>query len=123
MNKEIKKHKDIIFIDFPTEAELHQLYHRSSLFLFASFYEGFGIPLLEALTHKKPCIVSDIPTFREIGKDKIIYLKTKSPSEWADKIIDFENKRLDCKIDLRGFSWNQSARQMQKIFDKVVNSV
>ncbi|MCB1176795.1 MAG: glycosyltransferase family 4 protein, partial [Leptospiraceae bacterium] len=53
LNKDIEKYNDIIILDNITDSDLHHAYKKSSLFLFGSVYEGFGIPLLEALYHKK----------------------------------------------------------------------
>ena len=92
LKKEIEEHNDIILLDNVNDIDLHNLYKNCEIFLFASVYEGFGIPLLEsACSCKKMCIVSDIPTFREIGKDKIFLFKTENPEDWAKEIIILEN--------------------------------
>ncbi|MEK7732697.1 MAG: glycosyltransferase, partial [Planctomycetota bacterium] len=45
----------------------------ADLFIFPSFYEGFGIPILEAWKRGVPVVASDIPVFHEIGKDACVY--------------------------------------------------
>ncbi|MBE8388559.1 glycosyltransferase, partial [Leptospira interrogans serovar Pomona] len=50
----------IIWIESPTDVELAHMYEKCALFLFSSLYEGFGIPLLEALSLQKPAIVTDL---------------------------------------------------------------
>jgi len=55
-----------------------------------SLQEGFGIPLLEAGMLKLPIVCSDIPPFREIGKENVQYFSLKdSPEQIADKILNF----------------------------------
>src|SRR5690606_8410612 len=52
---------------------------RSELFIMPSLFEGFGISLIEAMAAGLPCIVSDIPPFREIGDDSLIYFSPLDP--------------------------------------------
>ncbi len=120
LKKEIEEHNDIILLDNVNDIDLHNLYKNCGIFLFASVYEGFGIPLLEALAHKRKCIVSDIPTFREIGSEKISYLKTEDPILWAKEIIHLENSTSVPEIDLDFFSWENSARITKDVFDKLL---
>ena len=121
LQEDIKKNQDIILFESPTEAELHQLYHKCSLFLFASIYEGFGIPLLEALAHKKPCLVSNISTFHEIGEDKISYLDINLDSihKWVDSIIKLEEQK-SVEINLSQFDWKKTAEHTYNIFQSVL---
>ncbi len=121
LKKEINEHNDIILLDNINDIDLHNLYKNCGIFLFASVYEGFGIPLLEALAHKRKCIVSDIPTFREIGKEKISYLKTENPILWAEEIIKLVNLNNIPEIDLDYFSWENSSRITKEAFDKLLN--
>ena len=81
------------------------------------------IPLLEALAHKRKCIVSDIPTFREIGKDKISYLKTENPKLWAEEINKLEKSNIIPKINLDFFSWENSARITKNVFDSLLQKI
>jgi glycosyltransferase involved in cell wall biosynthesis len=81
-----QKNEDIYILENLSDSELHHLYRKASLFWMASIYEGFGIPFLEALFHTLPCIVSDIPVFREIGGNQALYLPTKTQKDvetWA----------------------------------------
>lgn len=55
------------------DLEVRCAYKLCSLFVFPSSYEGFGIPILEAMAAGRPMVLSDIPVFREITQDKGIY--------------------------------------------------
>jgi glycosyltransferase involved in cell wall biosynthesis len=123
LKNEMAEYNDIILLDNVDDIDLHNLYKGCEIFLFASVYEGFGIPLLEALAHKRKCIVSDIPTFREIGKDKIPYLKTENPKLWAEEINKLEKSNIIPKINLDFFSWENSARITKNVFDSLLQKI
>ncbi|WP_338092396.1 glycosyltransferase family 1 protein [Leptospira noguchii] len=93
----------IIWIESPTNVELAHMYKKCSLFLFSSLYEGFGIPLLEALSLEKPAIVTDLSVFREIGGNKIRYLELEE-NLWTSALLDFSKKPYSGKkVDIRKF--------------------
>ena len=56
-----------IFFESPTGEELHCLYTHAHAVVMPSIYEGFGLPVLEALSHGQPLICSDLPVFHEIA--------------------------------------------------------
>jgi glycosyltransferase involved in cell wall biosynthesis len=121
LKKDSEEYKDIILIENADDVGLQNLYKNCEIFLFASIYEGFGIPLLEALVYKKKCIVSDIPTFREIGGNEIKYLSLESPMVWAEKILELQNMDIQPEIRLEKFSWKESAKITKQAFDLVLN--
>ncbi|EMP08041.1 glycosyltransferase, group 1 domain protein [Leptospira interrogans serovar Pyrogenes str. 200701872] len=97
------KSAGIVWIESPTNVELAHMYRKCSLFLFSSLYEGFGIPLLEALSLQKSAIVTDLSVFREIGGDKIRYLKLEE-NLWTSALLDFSKKPYPGKkVDIRKF--------------------
>lgn len=72
---------------------VRDFYLIADLLFIPSLHEGFGIPLLEAGMLKVPIICSDIPSFKEIGKENVQYFSlTDSPDEIADKILAFISK-------------------------------
>jgi len=116
---------DLHILDSVGDSDLQHLYKNAGLFLFASQYEGFGIPMLEALYHKKYCMVSDIPTFREIGGNGVTYLpyKTKSDAkEWAMEIFKFCKNPIFPSSDISNFTWENAAKVTEGIFSKVIDS-
>ncbi|EMI64303.1 glycosyltransferase family 4 protein [Leptospira noguchii] len=100
----------IIWIESPTNVELAHMYKKCSLFLFSSLYEGFGIPLLEALSLEKPAIVTDLSVFREIGGNKIRYLELEE-NLWTSALLDFSKKPYPGKkVDIRKFYRSAAAK-------------
>ena len=75
----LKKFKVInkINLVFGDDIKLKSCYQNASLFIYPSLYEGFGIPILEAMHEGCPTIMSDIPVFREILDDKVVFLIQK----------------------------------------------
>jgi glycosyltransferase involved in cell wall biosynthesis len=116
---------DLHILDSVGDSDLQHLYKNAGLFLFASHYEGFGIPMLEALYHKKYCMVSNIPTFREIGGDGVTYLpyKTKSDAkEWSQEIYQFCASPILPSSDISKFSWENAAKITEDVFSKVLEN-
>ena len=82
-----------------TDLEVRCAYKLCSLFVFSSSYEGFGIPILEAMAADSPMVLSDIPVFREITEDQGVYFPYNDPDLIAsaiDKVLlsDSEKNRL-----------------------------
>lgn len=112
-------HKDIILLEGLEDSELHHLYKNSSLFWMASHYEGFGIPVLEALYHKKMAILSNIETFREIGGDSLVYLSARGKSDvddWVKYTESFIRDQKKYEGSIERFSWANSAKGVEEVF-------
>ena len=66
-----------------SDLEVRCLYKLCSLFVFPSSYEGFGIPILEAMAAGCPMVLSDIPVFREITENRGVYFSHDNPIAMA----------------------------------------
>lgn len=69
-----------------SDIEVRCIYKLSNLFIFPSSYEGFGIPILEAMASSVPTVLSDIPVFREITENRGIYFPHDDVEAMADAI-------------------------------------
>ena len=78
----------IVFTGYISDEKRNEYYLTSGSLIFASVYEGFGIPQIEALYFGLPIILSDIPTNREITKNNGIYFKN-NPSSLANAMAEF----------------------------------
>lgn len=78
-----------------TDAELSYCYANAKALVFSSIVEGFGLPIIEALQHKLPVIVSDIPIHREVGGDLAIYMDLNNVDDLVDKIKVIESTGID----------------------------
>ncbi len=74
------------------QEELVDLYNLADLFVLPSLYEGFGIPVIEALACMTPVICSNNSSLPEVGQDKVGYFDAFNPDEIRDKIDEYINK-------------------------------
>lgn len=78
--------KQVILLRNLNDGQLRWLYRKCRLFIFPSSYEGFGIPLLEAMAAEKPFLLSDIAVFRELSEEQGIYFPYDDATAMADAI-------------------------------------
>jgi glycosyltransferase involved in cell wall biosynthesis len=71
-----------------SDEEVQCIYQLCSAFIFPSIYEGFGIPILEAMAHVKPFILSDIDVFIEITENQGVYFQPHCPESMALAVKD-----------------------------------
>ena len=76
----------VLFLKNVTMPELASIYHLASIFVYASQFEGFGIPIIEALFSKTPVITSTGSCFSEAGGPDSIYLPYDDVEAWASEI-------------------------------------
>jgi len=69
-----------------SDLEVRSVYKLCTLFVFPSAYEGFGIPILEAMAAGVPMVLSDIPVFREITRNQGVYFPNDDSVRMADAI-------------------------------------
>lgn len=111
----------IILEGYTTEERLKNLYRNAYAFVFPSLYEGFGLPVLEALSHGLTIICSDIPTSREICDDAAIYFDKDNQNELAEKLFELLNnepKRLElrAKSKERFIKFNSQKLDLDALF-------
>lgn len=83
-NPKIKDY--IIVLDNINDDDLERLYLNCLFTVYPSFYEGFGLPLIESLAHGKFCISSSATSLPEVGKDYVDYVHPLDVVGWAEKI-------------------------------------
>ncbi len=95
----------------------------------ASRAEGFGLPLIEAMSCGVPFIASDIPVFREVGGDAALYFDPDSPEDLADRVRLVEDIEFRRQTVERGhtqaarFSWEQSAAALLDLMTRLMTPV
>lgn len=116
---------EIITPGWVDEEDLPYLLSSAELFVYPSFYEGFGIPILEAMATGVPVLASNIPALREVGGEAAYFIDPNSPEKIAEgiyKILSAENLKKDLiKNGLeqaQKFSWEKCARETIKLLFK-----
>ena len=99
-------------------ARLAGVYQACSALVLASFYEGFGIPLVEAMAHGKPVITSNIGAMAEVAGDAALFVDPESPGSIANAFLTLARdhgtrQRLGTNAHRRAksFSWDRAARE------------
>jgi glycosyltransferase involved in cell wall biosynthesis len=110
-------------------AELPALYRRARALVMPSLWEGFGMPLLEAMASGVPIVASDIPVHREIAVDAAAYAPVDHPEALADAIerVWGDEKLRSCLVKaglsrVSAFSWEDSARKTLAVYRGVTVS-
>jgi glycosyltransferase involved in cell wall biosynthesis len=118
----------IIFLKNVSIEELPSIYQMASVFVYPSFFEGFGIPIIEALYSGTPVITTKGSCFPEAGGPDSIYINPEDFQEIADKIdLVISNKNLSNEMSLRGKNYVQKfdslklAQQVMDIYNQLKN--
>lgn len=94
----------ILFTDYIKRDELFDLYNSALMFIYPSLYEGFGLPVIEAMSFGCPVITSGIEVIREAAGDSAVFVNPKKISEITDAINTlFEDSSMRKKYSDAGF--------------------
>jgi glycosyltransferase involved in cell wall biosynthesis len=122
-----KMQKQVFYISSISQNELAVLYQCATLFVYPSIFEGFGIPIIEALYSKIPVIASDIAVFLEAGGSNSTYVGINDVAGLQKVIIKLYNNQLLCnEIAEKGFDFAQKfndnvvATQWQKLYQSLL---
>ncbi|GEQ18858.1 glycosyltransferase family 4 protein [Clostridium butyricum] len=123
----LKLQDDVIFTDYVDEIDKAAIYQMAKLFIFPSIYEGFGIPVLEAMAASVPVITSNVSSLPEVAGDAAILVEPKDVNSIAKnmhKILSNNDLRdkLICKghIQAKKFTWEASAEKLYKIYKSMM---
>lgn len=98
---------------FVSEDELDALYRSAAVVVLPSLFEGFGLPLLEALGRRAPVVASDIPALREVGGPDVTYVRDPmDPHAWRAAMVDAAG-RAPATREPGELSWAACARTIR----------
>ena len=116
----LKLSKNIIFTGYITDAEMAYLYKNASAVLFASKYEGLGLPILDAVAYNKPAIVSSAKVFREISHNAFYNFDMNDAGDCARAMeravtgVDWANNQSNYGAVLEKYTWQRTGRLVAK---------
>lgn len=124
-----KENDKIIFKEGIDDNTLIYEYNVSTLLLFPSFYEGFGLPPLEAMACGTPVITSNLSSMPEVCGDAAIYCNPHDIEDIKNKIqVLLSDKKLQEQMIIKGFehvknfTWEKSAQKHIEVFEKALKS-
>jgi glycosyltransferase involved in cell wall biosynthesis len=109
-----------------SDSVLRDLYHRASAFIYPSRYEGFGIPLLEAMACGCPVTASRIPATIEVAGDIPIYFEPGDRQSMIDALTRCVVLGRDSPAISRGlkrvrrFTWDRAAKQILEVYRSLI---
>jgi len=128
--RDLKLADHVLFTGGVGQYDLRWLYNACRLYINPSLYEGFGLPLLEAMACGAPCLAAATSSLPEIGGDAAIYVPPLEAEQWADQIMalwDDEDRRAELGrmgvARAQRFSWNRAARETLKVYRRAVEQV
>jgi glycosyltransferase involved in cell wall biosynthesis len=114
----VKLGQKVKILGFIEREDLARLYSGATAFVYPSLYEGFGLPILEAMSCGCPVITSDLGSMKEIAGEAAMLVSPQNPEEIANAFSKiYRNKKTAQELRLKGlkrakeFSWEKTALQ------------
>jgi glycosyltransferase involved in cell wall biosynthesis len=119
----------VVLLGHVSDAELPALYRGAAVVAMPSLYEGFGLPLLEAMACGAVVAASNASSFPEVAGDAAVLLDPREPDRWAEtmrELLGNEERRRQLRqkaIERAGlFSWERTAEQTREVYRKAVSA-
>lgn len=127
INELAKGDKNILRLGFVPTEDLVGIYNLATVFTIPSLYEGFGLPVLEAMACGCPVITSKEGSLKEVAQDAAYYVDAYDFENIAQGIKEvFENENLQQELKIKGlenakrFSWKKTAEETLEVYKRVI---
>jgi len=124
-NNVLEYSSNVVFLNEVSDAELKKEVSKAKALINASFYEGFGLTALEAMSVFTPCILSNIPVYKELYKETALFFDPYQPLELVQKIKEFKHSKNYndlCENSFKAsqkFSWKTASNQYISIIENL----
>ncbi|MDB5013906.1 MAG: glycosyl transferase group 1, partial [Daejeonella sp.] len=123
IDENLKLPSNVELLDNCTDAELKELYSKAKALINCSLYEGFGLPIVEAMSSGCPLLLSDIAVFNEIAGEHAMFFNPNDSSNIIDTINSFlEKSEKEINVSIKAnyyyctkYSWEKSSKDLLKI--------
>ena len=132
MNKtfSLMKNKNaVVFTGHLSKQDLICAYSGAEALIFSSYFEGFGIPLVEAMRCECAVICSNATCFPEVAGDAALFFNAFDVNDIADKMIEFaSDEKIKSSLIAKGnervkqFTWQHSADRIWKVIESVIHA-
>lgn len=124
--KKLELKNDVIFLGYVTDQELLYFYNKAEAFVFPSFYEGFGFPIVEAFCCGTPVVTSNVSSCPEVAQDAALLVDPYNPKDIAAAVTNIvSNPRLKKTLVEKGlkraedFSFKKTAQKTLNVYKEV----
>lgn len=121
--------KDIAMLGYVSAEEKTALWRSASIFVYPSLYEGFGLPVLEAMAVGVPVVTSRVTSLPEVSGDAAMLINPRNVEDMAEAMkMLLEDNALQAELSRRGlerakqFSWARTTQQVLAVLQDVVNA-
>jgi len=120
--------KNVNFLGRVPDEDMPALFSGASAFINVSFEEGFGLPILEAVGCEVPCVVSDIPPYKEVGGNFSVYVDPNNIESIKDGIVKIINQPASpgaingAKQRAGEFTWEKTAQKILSVFQNIIKN-
>jgi len=116
----------VTFLGYVDNDVKHKLYQASKAFIYPSLYEGFGLPVLEAMANQTPVVCSDTSSLPEVAGDAAIYMNSLDNDDVERALLEVDSMTAEERDDLirkgnervKLFSWEKCAHKVFKILSE-----
>ena len=126
--KTYKYRDDVLMTGYVGEEEIKKLIGSAYAMVYPSLFEGFGVPVLEAMQSDVPVITSLNSSMQEIANDAALYTDPESPADIAEKMmLLYKDEKLRSqliekgRLNSREYNWNQAAEHLWQSIEKAMN--
>lgn len=126
--KTYKYRDDVMMTGYVEEEELKNLIGSAYAMVYTSLFEGFGVPVLEAMQSDVPVITSLNSSMQEIAKEAALYADPESPADMAEKMmLLYKDEKLRKQLiekgrwNSRDYNWSRTAELLWQSIEKAMN--